>query len=197
VEKMMKHWTSPIYAFFGPVPAIEYVHGRRCHVFKCSGQGCKFMARRYLDKGDRASTGNLIRHAKACWGEDAWKAAVACQDADDARNSVTKPLALNGSIAAIFGRKRKGRVTYSHVQHTREQSKVEIVRWVAESARPFKIVADRGFQSLMKTGRPGYYIPSPSQVSRDVKLVFARSRQRIAKMLQVSEVSSYPDMVLT
>lgn len=38
----------------------------------------------------------------------------------------------------------------------------------------------------MKTGRPEIYIPSASQVSRDVKLVFARTRQRIAKMLQVS-----------
>jgi hypothetical protein len=51
--------------------------------------------------------------------------------------------------------------------------------------RPFNIVADRGFQSLMKTGRPGTYIPSPSTVSRDVKRVFVKSRQRIAKMLQV------------
>jgi hypothetical protein len=59
------------------------------------------------------------------------------------------------------------------------------VRWVAESARPFKVVADRGFQSLMKTGRPSYYIPSPSQVSRDVRLVFGRARERIAKMLKV------------
>ena len=38
----------------------------------------------------------------------------------------------------------------------------------------------------MKTGRPEIYIPSASQVSRDVKLVFARTRQHIAKMLQVS-----------
>jgi hypothetical protein len=52
--------------------------------------------------------------------------------------------------------------------------------------RPFKIVKDRGFQSLMKTGRPEYYIPSSETVSRDVKTVFVRSRQRIAKMLQVS-----------
>jgi len=51
--------------------------------------------------------------------------------------------------------------------------------------RPFNIVSDRGFQSLMKTGRPGYYIPSPATVSRDVKQVFVKSRQRIASMLQV------------
>lgn len=63
--------------------------------------------------------------------------------------------------------------------------RAEIVRWVAESKRPFTIVKDRGFQSLMKTGRPDYYIPSAETVSRDVKMVFVRVRKRIAKMLQV------------
>jgi hypothetical protein len=38
----------------------------------------------------------------------------------------------------------------------------------------------------MKTGRPEYYLPSPSTVSRDVRLVFARTRKHVAKMLQVS-----------
>jgi hypothetical protein len=61
----------------------------------------------------------------------------------------------------------------------------EIVQWVAESMRPFKIVKDRGFVSLMKTGRPGYYIPSPETVSRDTKKVFAHCRKRIATILQV------------
>ena len=61
----------------------------------------------------------------------------------------------------------------------------EIVRWVAESKRPFEIVNDRGFQSLMKTGRPGYHIPSADTVSRDTKQVFVQARKRIAKMLQV------------
>lgn len=63
---------------------------------------------------------------------------------------------------------------------------VEIVRWVAESMRPFNVVADRGFMMLMKTGRPEYYLPSPDTVSRDVKEVFVKTRQRVAKMLQVS-----------
>jgi hypothetical protein len=66
-----------------------------------------------------------------------------------------------------------------------DHSRAEIVRWVSESVRPFSIVEDRGFKSLMKTGRPEYYIPSASTVSRDVRLVFARTRERIAKMLQV------------
>ena len=63
--------------------------------------------------------------------------------------------------------------------------RAEIVCWISESLRPFKIVEDRGFQCLMKTGCPEYYIPSASTVSRDVKLVFARTRERIAKLLQV------------
>jgi hypothetical protein len=64
-------------------------------------------------------------------------------------------------------------------------NRAEIVRWVVENNRPFTIVNDRGFQSLMKTGRPGYYLPSPSTVSRDVRQVFAHTRVRVAKMLQV------------
>jgi hypothetical protein len=61
-------------------------------------------------------------------------------------------------------------------------NRAEIVRWLSESNRPFKIVEDRGFLSLMKTGRPGYYVPSASTVSRDVKLVFGRTRERIARI---------------
>jgi hypothetical protein len=63
---------------------------------------------------------------------------------------------------------------------------VEIVKWVAESLRPFKVVQDKGFQMLMKTGRPEYYLPSPSTVARDVQLVFKCTREHIAKMTMVS-----------
>jgi hypothetical protein len=40
----------------------------------------------------------------------------------------------------------------------------------------------------MKTGRPEYYLPSPSTVSRDVRLVFANIRKRMAKMMQVRKL---------
>ena len=68
--------------------------------------------------------------------------------------------------------------------------RAEIVRWVSESAQPFKIVEDYGFQCLMKTGRPDLYIPLASTVSQDVKLLFAQTREWIAQMLQVSYFSS-------
>jgi hypothetical protein len=54
--------------------------------------------------------------------------------------------------------------------------------------RPFSIVEDRGFHALMKTGRPEYYLPSRSTVSRDVKEVYKKVRKRIGKMLQVNSI---------
>lgn len=159
--------------------------------------------RRYLDTTDGKSTGNLRRHAKICWGEEAVAAADAAKLHGAAREIVEKSMRMpDGSITAMFERlKGSGKVTYSHKQHTKAEARyapvclpihilikfvsAEVVRWVAESMRPFKIVNDRGFQCLMKTGRPGLYIPSPETVSRDTKKVFARCRKRIAKMLQV------------
>jgi hypothetical protein len=64
---------------------------------------------------------------------------------------------------------------------------VEIVCWVAESKRLFKVVSDCGFQSLMKTGRLGYYIPSLVTVSRDVKKVFANTRKWIVDDLNTTQ----------
>ena len=200
-ERLKNDWNAPIYAFFHPVPQIGYKDGRRYHEFQCYALKCKATVRRYLDKGDATSTGNLHKHAKRCWGAETVAQATAAANADDARNVLSK--SRDGSVAMHFQVKGKAKVTYSHTQHTKTEAKyaiyflhciacidicdrVEIVRWVTENLRPFSIVSDRGFQSLMKTGRPGYYIPSPSTVSRDVKLVFARSRQRIAAMLRVS-----------
>ena len=68
--------------------------------------------------------------------------------------------------------------------------RVEIICWISESKWPFEIVNDRGFHSLMKTGRPEYRLPSPSTVSQNVKSVFLNVRKRIAKTLQVG-ISSY------
>jgi hypothetical protein len=175
-------------------------------------KSCKKKIRRYLDKKDAKSTSNLRKHAKSCWGTEAVEAADRTKDVTEARDSVVKPLSKDGSITAIFERVGKGKVSYSHRQHTKTEAKyvpyftyildlkhdrAEIVRWVAESVRPFEIVKDRGFQSLMKTGRPEYYIPSPSTVSRDVRMVFSRTRQRIAKMLRVSKRTSFKTWILT
>ncbi|KAF8867748.1 hypothetical protein BD779DRAFT_1615823 [Infundibulicybe gibba] len=178
-DELSKDWNAPVYAFFQLRPAVETINGRRSHVFQCAAKSCLNKSRgvrRFLDKGDSKSTGNMLKHARKCWGADTIQAATLAKDADAVRAITIRGVLHAGSITAMF--KRKGNtITYSHKQHTRKESKAEIVRWVCESMRPFEIVADRGFQSLMKTGRPEYYIPSPSTV-------FVKAWVRMAKMLK-------------
>jgi hypothetical protein len=77
---------------------------------------------------------------------------VEAADEDSEVRTTTAQSASNpGLITTAFERKGKGRVTYSHKQHTTTESRAELVRWVAENNRPFAIVKDRVFQSLMKT----------------------------------------------
>ena len=47
------------------------------------------------------------------------------------------------------------------------------------------IIEDPQFILLMKTGHPGYRLPSAATVARDVKHVFIEMRQRISKALKV------------
>ena len=131
----------------------------------------------------------MRKHAKKCWGEEVVTSADNAKNANEVRATTVMGALNPQSITAAFEQKGKGKVNYSHRQHTKTEARAEIVRWVAESKRPFEIVADRGFQSLMKTGRPEYYIPSPTTVSRDVKKVFVNVRKRMAAMLQVCIIS--------
>jgi hypothetical protein len=179
------------------MPAVEGVSGRRCHIFRCNAQTCKqktWEVKRYLDTNDAKSTSNLRKHAKRCWGDDIIATADKAKNAKEVRATTVSGALDPESITAAFERTGKGKVTYSHRQHTKAEARAEIVRWVAESNRPFSVVSDRGFQNLMKTGRPGMYIPSPTTVSRDVQLVFENARTRIAKILQVS--LQLPDVYL-
>jgi hypothetical protein len=125
---MMKEWNAPIYAFFKPIPKIEEGKGgRHCHVFECFAASCKgrgqepWLIRRYLDTGDRNSTGNLHKHAKACWGDETIQKADNMKNLEQARKEVAKARHTNdsGSITAMFSRiEGKGNISYSHCQHT-------------------------------------------------------------------------------
>ncbi|KAF8483373.1 hypothetical protein DFH94DRAFT_792251 [Russula ochroleuca] len=163
---LSKEWNTPVYAFFHPVPSIDYVENpAQCvHVFECNVKTCKGRGtsrrhvRRYLDTSNGKSTSNLCHHAKICWGDDA----VAGPSAKFRFKFV---LMLQVSFKKLL--------MYSHKQHTKTEVHAEFVRWVAESMCPFKT-----------TGRPGYYIPSPDTISRDTKKVFVNCCRRIAKILQ-------------
>jgi len=92
----------PCICLYIPVPEITYVNQRRCHEFKCAACGCKYVNQRYLNMKDKASTGNMLKHVKKCWGNKAWKAASECWNAAEARSTVTEQTASSGSITASF-----------------------------------------------------------------------------------------------
>ena len=117
----MNDWNSPIYAFFHPTPTIGYKEARRYHEFRCFASNCNKSVRRFLDKKDAGSTSNLHKHAKICWGSDTVKAAMSATNASEARQILSE--SKDGSIAAAFKIKGKGKVTYSHRQHTRTETK--------------------------------------------------------------------------
>jgi hypothetical protein len=64
---------SPIYGLFKHARVVE-VDNRPAHEFKCHRRTCTAKVRCYLDTKDAGSTGNLRKHAKACWGEAVVKA---------------------------------------------------------------------------------------------------------------------------
>lgn len=79
---------------------------------------------RFVDKRDAASTSNLRKHAKICWGEDVVRAADETKDLKLASGIVAKSGLGNALITAMFERaKGKGAVTYSHTQHTKTETK--------------------------------------------------------------------------
>ncbi|SJL07249.1 uncharacterized protein ARMOST_10592 [Armillaria ostoyae] len=178
LRRALATWNAPVYAFYSPVPSIEYHDGRKCYVWACLAKNCHHEVNRFLDTADASSTKNLRNHVKKCWGEDVLKAADEVKHLCDARKIVQthQESAQNGSITQAFSHvKGKGKITYSHRQHTKPEARAEFVRWISESLHPFAIAKDRGFNCLMKTGRPECYIPHPSTISRDVKTVFAKS----------------------
>jgi len=87
------------------------------------GKGNGRMVRRYLDTGDAKSTGNLRKHARGCWGEEAVAAADNTKNVWAVREALGKAKLVDGSIMAAFERVVKDRVTYSHRQHTSSEAR--------------------------------------------------------------------------
>jgi hypothetical protein len=58
--------------------------------------------KRFVDKADAASTSNLWKHAKTCWGHDTIKAADETKDVGVAREIASKAVLNNGSMTAMF-----------------------------------------------------------------------------------------------
>lgn len=65
----------------------------------------------------------MHKHVKNCWGEDALAAAAQTKNAREARETVVQGILMTGTITASFERKGKGKVTFSHRQHTKTETK--------------------------------------------------------------------------
>ena len=121
-------WTSPIYTFFGPIPDITYnAEGHLAHEFHCSAGVCKGkgtnkqIIQRFLDTLDWTSSSNLKWHAVIFWGGDTvGKALDAKVDIESAHKILGGH--QNSLITAAFERKGKGKVLYSHRQHTKAET---------------------------------------------------------------------------
>jgi hypothetical protein len=129
-ERLSRTWTSSIYGFFDSTVKVAEKDGRRCHEFRCGAPNCLSkgaegrVVRRFLDRGDKSSTGNLIKHAHRCWGKEL------VDEAKDAHASVAdirKGLAMaemkDGKITTSFERKGKGKITFSARQHTYQETR--------------------------------------------------------------------------
>ncbi len=173
-------------------------------MFACAARGCKHRVPRNLETQDRTSTKNLKDHAIRCWGKDTVNAALEMQDLDKARELVKKHgTKKNGLLTTVFAKlKKAGAEVYSHIPLTKPEVRLVVtlfslnvetylsysaqcVRWAAESFRPFNIVKDRAFNTLMKTGRPETYIPHPTTISRDTKVLFEKTRRCLATFFKV------------
>jgi hypothetical protein len=64
--------------------------------------------------------------------------------------------------------------------------RVAFCEWIVDSMRPVRIVKDRGLHTIVKTGRPGYEIPSESTVRRDLDVIFDVVEERVGNLLRVS-----------
>ena len=121
---------SPIYSFFHTDVKIERSEaGRVAHIFKCFAIHCAGKGKdarlvcRFTDKGDKNSTSNLKRHAEGCWGKAIVEQAIECGDISIAQKALKNAMLQDGRITAVFKRTGKGKLTYSHRQHNKSETR--------------------------------------------------------------------------
>ena len=117
-----KKWHAPIYGFFKPTPDIEYKNNRCSHIFCCLAKGCSGVVHHFVDND--VLTKNLIRHARKCFGEDTVTVAKNAKDAQEVCDKIVGSILRDGTITAVFQRKDREKVFYSHRQHTRTETRL-------------------------------------------------------------------------
>ncbi|KIY62422.1 hypothetical protein CYLTODRAFT_339733, partial [Cylindrobasidium torrendii FP15055 ss-10] len=118
--------------------------------------------------------GLLHRHAVACYGQEVVDAVQATKDQEKA-----------GEIIKKYGTKKANKLT-NMLKGIRapKESYSTIPPGKMDVRRPFSIVEDKGLRWIAKEGRPHYYLPDRTTISRDTKTVFVKSEEALGKMLQ-------------
>ena len=128
--RLMRDWTSSVYAFFKPRCWVIVINKQHAHKFQCCVCGCKSMIHHFLDTGDAWSTSNMWKHVKSCWGPEVLTTADDTKNANEVCTKIVGSILWDGSITAAFEWKEGGKVTYSHCQHMRQQTRcVHILPW--------------------------------------------------------------------
>ena len=115
--------TSLVYAFFDPILIICEIDKHYGHEFKCQAHACKAKICQFLDTKDAWSTGNMQKCVKSCWDGDVLGKANATKDAKEVCMKIVGSILQTRSITAAFERKGKGKMTYSHQQHTHAKAR--------------------------------------------------------------------------
>ena len=105
------------------MPMIVEKGGHWAHEFKCCKERCNGLVRHFLDTKDAGLTGNLRKHVKSCWGQEVLNSADTVKNADEVQGKIIPTFLQDGSITAMFQRKEKGKITYSHCPHTCSETK--------------------------------------------------------------------------
>jgi len=119
--RLQATWTSAVYSFFKSDVYVAYDRdGRKYQFFPCAAKPCKAKEggiRRYQDRKDRSSTGNLKKHAVKCFGQ----AAV-----DEMLQGQEQLKAKNGSIFAVFAKVGQRVTKATNRNHNRFELRYDI-----------------------------------------------------------------------
>ncbi|KAJ7898300.1 hypothetical protein B0H14DRAFT_2169173, partial [Mycena olivaceomarginata] len=124
--------------------------------------------------GDRSSTSNLKKHAIKCWGKDVV----------NGRLNNVDPKQRDSNIFAAFSRADQRPKRAAHRVHTEAELRAHLVRWVAESNRPIRIVEDREFREISAAGRPELNIHGRHTLARDLSAAYERCRAHVQSLLE-------------
>ncbi|KAF8992026.1 hypothetical protein BDZ89DRAFT_973591 [Hymenopellis radicata] len=175
--KKTRNLRSPIYGFYAADAKIvdrdtQTAKDVPHEAWKC--ELCGKNVYRNLTSKDKSSGHGLRLHAEKCFGVEAVKAAFEGADLKATREMVKKAGKKKQGVltSMLQGIIAKGKEIYATMPLSNAETRISV---------PSTSLQTAAFKKLMKTGRPGTYIPHPTTVSRDAKILFAKTRRRLAK----------------